>query len=261
MGADLDRVRRSGLGVAREPGRVLFVGRLVEKKGLAILLAALRTLPPGWSLEVAGDGPLRSALEEQARGLPVIFLGQTPRAQLAQAYARCAVLAVPSVPAASGDQDGLPVALLEVMGAACAVVASRIAAIDEAVVDGESGLLVPLGSTTELAAALARLLGDDALCRQLGAGAATRAEQYSVSSIGRRYLEVPRAAPAPGLAGRAGGRAGGRARAPYPRRAVAEGPGGPVRALARLDIAVRCSRAPRDVLHRRGVERAADRPR
>ena len=117
MGADVDGVRRAGVGVVREPGRLLFVGRLVEKKGLAVLLEALRTLPGAWSLDVAGDGPLRAELERRAEGLPVRFLGQTSTSDLARAYAACEVLVAPSVPAASGDQDGLPVALLEAMSA------------------------------------------------------------------------------------------------------------------------------------------------
>ncbi len=190
MGADVDGVRRAGVGVVREPGRLLFVGRLVEKKGLAVLLEALRTLPGAWSLDVAGDGPLRAELERRAEGLPVRFLGQTSTSDLARAYAACEVLVAPSVPAASGDQDGLPVALLEAMSAGCPVVASRIAGIDEAVVDGESGLLVTPGSARDLTAALALLLRDSELRTRIGAGAKARAEGYSVASLGRRYVEL-----------------------------------------------------------------------
>lgn len=190
MGADVDGVRRAATAVSREPGRILFVGRLVEKKGLTVLLEALRGLEGGWSLDVAGDGPLRAALERQAQGLPVRFLGQTGKDALGQAYGRCSVLAVPSVPAASGDQDGLPVALLEAMAAGCAVVASRIAGIDEVVVDGESGLLVAPGSSEQLGDALRRLLDDDALRSRLGAGAAAAADAYSVGAIGRRYADL-----------------------------------------------------------------------
>ena len=67
---------------------------------------------------------------------------------------------IPSVAAASGDQDGLPVTLLEAMALGCAVVASRLSGIDAAVVDGESGLLVPPGDAGALAAALEALLAD-----------------------------------------------------------------------------------------------------
>ena len=190
MGADVDGVRATGAGVTRSPGRVLFVGRLVEKKGLAFLLEALRSVPGDWSLDVVGDGPLRPDLEARAAGLPVRFLGQATKDDLARAYAGCDVVVAPSVPAASGDQDGLPVALLEAMSAGCPVVASRIAGIDEAVVDGETGLLVPPGDAPALAAALIRLLGDPELRDRLGAAASARADEYSVATLGRRYTEL-----------------------------------------------------------------------
>ena len=202
MGADVDGVRATGAGIARSPGRVLFVGRLVEKKGLAVLLEALRAVPAGWSLDVVGDGPLRGELEARATGLPVRFLGQATKDDLARAYAGCDLLVAPSVPAASGDQDGLPVALLEAMSAGCPVVASRIAGIDEAVVDGETGLLVPPGDAAALAAALTRLLGDAELRDRLGAAASARADDYSVAALGRRYTDL--------LLGIAGREPGGR---------------------------------------------------
>ncbi len=190
MGADVDGVRSTGAGIMRHPGRILFVGRLVEKKGLAVLLEALRELPDGWSLDVIGDGPLRRPLQARAAGMPVRFLGQATKEDLARAYAGCDLLVAPSVPAASGDQDGLPVALLEAMAAGCPVVVSRLAGIDEAVVDGETGLLVAPGEPAALAAALARLLEDDALRARLGAAASARAEDYSVASLGRRYNDL-----------------------------------------------------------------------
>ncbi|HEX6755643.1 MAG TPA: glycosyltransferase [Mycobacteriales bacterium] len=208
MGADVETVRAAGAGVERVPGRILFVGRLVEKKGLAVLLRALRsvTIPPGqappgapgWSLEVVGDGPLRQSLERAAEGLPVTFLGALPRTELAKAYARSEVVAVPSVTAASGDQDGLPVALLEAMAAGCAVVGSRIAGIDAAVVDGESGVLVPPGDEAALAAALTALLSDPDRRAKLGAAARTRADDFSVASIGERYCTLLREVAAQG---------------------------------------------------------------
>lgn len=191
MGADVAAVRAAGAGVEREPGQVLFAGRLVEKKGLAVLLAALRAVQaPGWSLEVVGDGPLRAELEAAAAGLPVTFRGALPRAELARSYARSEVVVVPSVAAASGDQDGLPVALLEAMAAGCAVVGSRIAGIDAAVLDGDSGLLVPPGDAAALAAALDLLLADPHRRAKLGAAAAARSEEFSVDTVGARYRRL-----------------------------------------------------------------------
>jgi glycosyltransferase involved in cell wall biosynthesis len=194
MGADVDTVRRVGAGVPSEPGRLLFVGRLVEKKGCAVLFDAVKLLAdrPGWSLVVVGDGPLRASLQERAAGLPVTFLGTLSRVELATEYARSEVLVVPSVTAASGDQDGLPVVLLEGMAAGCAIVASRIAGLDVAITDGTSGVLVPAGDAAALAAELGRLLDDPARRRRLGAAASARADLFSVAAVGARYRQLLR---------------------------------------------------------------------
>jgi len=96
----------------------------------------------------------------------------------------------PSVPAASGDQDGLPVSLLEAMSAGCAVVASDLPGLRDAVEDGLSGLLSATGSPEQLAGTLRRLLSDPQLCAQLGRAAAIRAESFSVDAIGGRYVAL-----------------------------------------------------------------------
>jgi colanic acid/amylovoran biosynthesis glycosyltransferase len=193
MGADVETVRSAGAGIDRVPGRIVFVGRLVEKKGVAVLLDAVRRLPPGdWSVEVVGDGPLRAELERRAAGLPVTFRGSLPRIQVAAAYARSEIVVVPSVSAASGDQDGLPVALLEAMSAGCAVIGSRISGIDAMLDDGENGLLVPPGDADRLAAAIGALLGDPELRAKFGAAARTRADGFSVDAVGRRYCALLR---------------------------------------------------------------------
>ena len=193
MGADVEAVRVAAVGEQQVPGRIMFAGRLVEKKGVAVLLDALRRLPAsGWTLEVVGDGPLRSELTRLADGLPVTFRGQLSRMELARSYARAEIAVIPSVAAASGDQDGLPVTLLEAMALGCAVVASRLAGIDAAVVNGESGLLVPPGDAAALAAALEALLGDPDRRVKLGAAAQSRAEEFSVAGFGARYRRLLR---------------------------------------------------------------------
>jgi glycosyltransferase involved in cell wall biosynthesis len=189
MGADVDAIRAAAAHAERVPGRILFVGRLVEKKGLAVLLKAVSQLTDlaGWSLQVVGDGPLRAELERQAQGLPVTFVGALGRSQLAVAYASAAVVVFPSVAASSGDQDGLPVALLEAMATGAAIVASRMPGIDAAVVPDESGLLAPPGDAAALAEALRRLLTDPGLRERLGKAASARSEEFSVGATGERY--------------------------------------------------------------------------
>ncbi len=192
MGADLSTLVASH-GASRGDGlQLLFVGRLVEKKGLAILLAALRGSPPAgsWGLNVVGDGPLRGEMEREADGLPVTFVGQAGREELSRALASADIVAFPSVRAASGDQDGLPVALLEAMGSGCAVIASDLPGLNEAVEDGVSGLVVPPGDADALAKAITRLAAESGLRRSLGDAARKRASRYDVAAVAAGYREL-----------------------------------------------------------------------
>jgi colanic acid/amylovoran biosynthesis glycosyltransferase len=170
------------------PVRVLAVGRLVEKKGFGILLEALASVPDA-VLTVVGDGPEGDALRAAAAGLGdrVRFVGQLGRVELEAAYAESDIAVFPSRPAASGDQDGLPVAMLEAMGSGLAVVASDLPGLNEAIIDGESGVLVAPGDAATLAAAIGELAANPAQRRALGEAAKVRAGAYSVEAVGAGY--------------------------------------------------------------------------
>jgi colanic acid/amylovoran biosynthesis glycosyltransferase len=204
MGVELGRIRPVDATAQRVPGRLVFVGRLVEKKGVAILLDALEALPADldWSLDLIGDGPLRAELEARARqfGPRVTFHGQQGSTELGRMLAQAQVAVFPSVRAQSGDQDGLPVALLEAMAAGTPIVASDLPGLSDAVTgssalvgaaaDGPAGLLVEPGDAAALTAALGRLLGDGSLREGMGRAAVQRASAYSMDAIGARYVEL-----------------------------------------------------------------------
>ena len=192
MGADTSAVVAGSRDVERVPGRIIAVGRLVEKKGFGVLLDALRRLPSdlSWSLEIVGEGPLRTSLQDQAAGLPVRFWGELPAREVYQRLAGASIAVVPSVPSRSGDQDGLPVTMIEAMAAGCAVIASRLPGLQDAIAHEHCGLLVTSGQAPELAVAIERLLRDEGLVRQMGAAAAARAEAFSIRVSGQRYREI-----------------------------------------------------------------------
>jgi glycosyltransferase involved in cell wall biosynthesis len=170
--------------------RLLFVGRLVERKGVHVLLDALALLPeePPIRLEVVGDGPEREALERRARALGiqerVRFHGYVSRGALEDHLRGCDALALPAVTDAKGDVEGLGVVLLEAMSFGKPVVASLSGGITDIVRPGENGVLVPPGDAAALAAALEGFARDPRAVRRLGAAARRDVrERFSWESI------------------------------------------------------------------------------
>ena len=194
MGVDTRSVGELAANTAKIAGQMLVVGRLVEKKGIEYLFDALRLLRHrGLALGkvvVIGDGPIRTELEAKAAGLNVEFRGQRGRAEVHQAIAESEVMLIPSVTAANGDQEGLPVTLLEGGAGQICVIASRLPGIDEVIVDDESGLLVPQRDAAALADALELVLGDADLRQRLAVGIAQSVKRFDINVIGAGYNQV-----------------------------------------------------------------------
>ena len=138
MGVDLAQRFAPDPSVPRSERELLFVGRLVEKKGLRHLLDAMPAIlraHPDARLAVAGFGPEEGALKEQARSLglehAVRFLGAVPQAELPSLYRRAALFVAPFVRAESGDEEGLGLVLVEAIGCGCPVVVGNVAAMGE----------------------------------------------------------------------------------------------------------------------------------
>src|SRR5207302_6302360 len=180
---------------------VLFVGRLVERKGVSHLVDAVSLLLPGADvrLVIVGEGPERARIEARIReqGLDgrVAVRGQVSDAELQAAYAAADAFVLPAVVDRRGDTEGLGVVLLEAMNHRVPVIASAIGGITDIVEDGVSGLLVPPGDATALAAALERLARAPDLSVSLGdAGYRRLHERFSWEAITRRWVEVYNAA-------------------------------------------------------------------
>ena len=121
----------------------------------------------------------------------VRFPGQLERERAARYVSAADVYVVPSIRDQGGNVDGLPNALLEGMGAARPIVASRVAGIPDVIADGEHGLLTPERDPAALAAAISRLLGDRALAERLGAAARRRVlEELTWDATAERFEAV-----------------------------------------------------------------------
>ena len=151
-----------------EPGLVVSVARLVEKKGLPDLVSACGILAQRGvpvRLEVVGGGPLLSELQARAEeaGLSALFPGALPHEEVRTLYKRASVFSLPCVVASTGDRDGLPTSVLEAMALGVPVVTTGVNGLAETVIDGETGLVVPEHDPPALADALERVLGDQEL--------------------------------------------------------------------------------------------------
>jgi glycosyltransferase involved in cell wall biosynthesis len=133
MGVDFRTRFVADPGIVRERDRLLFVGRLVPKKGLRHLLDAMPAVlarRPQAALDIIGFGPEEPALREQAARLGIAsqvrFLGALPQRELPAHFRRASVFVAPFVRDPSGDQEGLPVALMEAIGCGCPVIAGAV---------------------------------------------------------------------------------------------------------------------------------------
>lgn len=153
--------------VPREP-IVLFVGRLVEKKGVEYLIRAMARVQaeiPDAELVIIGRGPLRPRLEELAMELlnRYRFLGLQPSHVVRSWMNRALLLGAPSVTASTGDSEGMPTVVLEAQAMGLPVVGTAHSGISEAVSHGETGFLVAERDWEALAKCIAHLLKDKAL--------------------------------------------------------------------------------------------------
>lgn len=154
---------------------VLCVGRHTEKKGIDTLLRAWAEIAgrhPSVTLVQVGAGPLTVELTELAHRLGIErrlrFLGVQPRREVLRLMQQAEVFCLPSRAAVSGDCEGLGIVFNEASACAVPVVATRHGGIPEAVLHGETGLLVPEGDSKALGEALDHVLSDGALREQFG---------------------------------------------------------------------------------------------
>lgn len=178
---------------------LLFVGRLVEKKGVADLIQAFTLLPVKIQkqclLWVVGDGHMRSGLESDAERLGVaekiIFWGNVSQAELPDLYAAADIFVGPSVVDERGDTEGQGVVFLEASCAGLAIVATRAGGIVDVIRHEENGLLVEPRNPEALAAAIASLFQNKTLRANLGSRARRQVcEKYSWQVIAERFEEL-----------------------------------------------------------------------
>ena len=189
VSADIRAVARRELGIPSDSFILTIVANLIAYKGHADLLQALALirgrLPPGWRLVVVGrdDGEgaaLRSQVLQSGLGDHIIWAGEQDSIDVFLNAADVAVLC--------SHEEGFSNSLIEAMGRGLPTIATSVGGNIDAIVPGESGLLVPARSSEALAAAIVSLSSDPQLAARLGAAARLRVETlFTLEVCVRRY--------------------------------------------------------------------------
>ncbi|KGQ18856.1 Glycosyl transferase [Lysobacter dokdonensis DS-58] len=195
MGVDLRERFVPDPSVTRESDVLLAVGRLVPKKGFNFLLDAMPAIVrarPNVRLDIAGFGPEEAALRAQAERLGVSqhvrFLGAMPQDRLPALYRASTLLVAPFVRDDAGDQEGLPVVLMEAIGCGCPVVVGDVAGVDDLLSEMKSEVCVDPRDPAALANAVIAALDDPAtLARRAESIRAIAASRVDWEHIARAY--------------------------------------------------------------------------
>lgn len=183
--------------IDRDSHRVLlFVGRLVEAKGVHILLDALpRVLAmKRVKLVIVGDGPERPALERQSRaaGLDhaVLFTGAVPHSSINEYFSEADVFVCPSLEILGESNEAQGNAIVEALFAGVPVVASRVGGIPDAIIHERTGLLVDDGAPDQIAHSVLRILSDQDLAMALRNAGRLHAEKLFSRLDSARKIDV-----------------------------------------------------------------------
>lgn len=173
LGVDLSALDRRTTSAADARG-ILFVGRLVEKKGARYLIEAYSKLTDATRakhpLKIVGDGPLRNELERLATTLNVLveFLGAQPRSVVVDQLRRAAVFVLPSVRADNGDAEGMPIAIMEALAMGVPVCIFNDQPMASLLTEKRAGVLAMPSDAGDLAIQIETLLANtthaDAIC-------------------------------------------------------------------------------------------------
>lgn len=195
MGVDLTQRFTPAPDLPRSRDEILFVGRLVEKKGLRYLLAALPEIivrHPSAFLTVVGFGPEEGERRAQAEALGIAhrvhFLGALPQAELPALYRRAAVFVAPFVQTADGDREGLGLVTVEAIACGCPVVVGDLEAMADLLEPDEADLRVVATDVQALAKRVIAVLEQpEEACRRADRMRARLSQRFNWDTVAEQY--------------------------------------------------------------------------
>ena len=198
MGVDMKERFTPGPLHRRNDHQLLFVGRLVEKKGLPCLLRAMPKVllrHPQTRLTIAGGGPqepvLRRLVSELSIQAQVEFLGMVSQSHLPELYRSATLFVAPFIVTHYGDQEGLGLVLVEAAGCGCPLICGDVPAVRDIIQDGHTGILVDPSNTAVLAEAIIGLLDEPERRNDLASKALQHCLQiFDWKSVSERYARL-----------------------------------------------------------------------
>jgi phosphatidyl-myo-inositol dimannoside synthase len=188
---------RQGASEAETVLTILTIGRLVERKGIQTILEAISRLSTecyNFRYIVIGDGPFRKELEDLSRRLSVdemvTFLGNVTETAKADQLFACDIFAMTPFQDSAGDVEGFGIVFMEAALFGKPVIGTRSGGVADAVIDGQTGILVSPGNVDELVIAIRRLADNQGLRRRLGDSGRQWAVEHSPASLAPKFIDI-----------------------------------------------------------------------
>ncbi len=182
----------------RSKAKILYVGRLTEKKGVSFLIRALPTVKkkyPNIHLTIVGGGELAAELKEESLllGLDenITFQGSVPNHSLPKFYQKHAIFVGPSIETQGGDTEGFGLTFVEAAMSGCLLVGTDVGGIRDIIQDGKTGLLVKQKDSAAIADGILYALSKPEKMREISNNGKMRCiENYDWKLIFRKYIEI-----------------------------------------------------------------------
>lgn len=193
ISSDLKMTRRKKSDAGKR--KLLTVARLVERKGIQTVLEAIaRMKSETIEYHIVGEGPFKPALERRAKELglngAVTFHGNVPPEERLRLFAECDLFVMAPHETGDGDVEGFGIVYLEAGAFGKPVIGSRSGGVSDAVLDGQTGVLVESGNTAAVHDAIATLLADEGRRARLGSNGREWAAEHTPTEIARRFESV-----------------------------------------------------------------------
>lgn len=197
MGVSIERFRHGDRKPGDGPTRIISVGRMVPKKGFERGIEAVAMMAEPAQYVIVGDGPLKGKLQRRIEALKaqdrIRIVGWQSNERIAELLSRADIYLAPSETPPSGDEEGIPVSIMEAMATELPIVSTRHAGIPELVEDDLSGILVAESDVAAMSAALSRLAQSPELRRSMGsAGRARINRSYDTRLLVQQLMNLYR---------------------------------------------------------------------